>query len=277
MPDFSFPFAVRLIGFSSEEDDHFAMRLSRKRNNGYGYFHLADDNLQDPDLYVVNAIELRALAVMSDLSVSDVRPVLLVGTPSIELPYPRIDRPIRWHKLFQSLDNLIEKRADTLSRLQASDIVSVSERRRGRRLDIDLTDSSEYARMRTARPNDGAIMVVDKNPALRAYLADLLKQHDIPVMWAPDGRKTVELCNRKHISVAIVNTSTPGIDPYQLCKMIRQASRVEKMMVIFLIGKSPAYDRVLAREAGADGFLNKPVARHHLVSVLKKFLPQLSR
>jgi CheY-like chemotaxis protein len=214
---------------------------------------------------------------LSDLRPSDVRPVLLIGAPNIELPFPRLERPIRWHRLFEALDNLIEKRADALSRLEASDVVAVPERRRRERLDIDLTDPSVYQRMRNKTPADGGILVVDRNPAFRGHLADLLARHSMPVAWVGDEAKATDLCRRQPIAVVLVNTSTPNVDPYRLCKAIRHASCVEKTAVIFLVSKPFVYDSVQARATGVEGFLNKPVANHHLISVLKKFIPSLSR
>jgi CheY-like chemotaxis protein len=282
MPNALFPFAVRLIGFSMQEADIFAATFAVEQGKGYGYFHLAEENLQDPDLYLVNAGELRALVALSDLPPSNVRPVLLVGTPGVgapgvDLPYPRIERPIRWHKLFEALDDLIEKRADALSRLEASDIIAVPERRRKERLDIDLTDPCAYQRMRGRAPRDGGVLVVDKNPAFRGYLAALLARHSLPVAWVSDEAKAVDLCSHQPVAVVMVNTSTPGIDPYRLCQAIKEASCAEKTTVIFLIGQPIGYDATQARTVGADGFLIKPLANHHLISVLKKFLPSLSR
>lgn len=277
MPHTSFPFAVRLIGFPTEEVELFADTFLLEQGKGYGYFHLHDDNLLDPDLYIVNAEELRALVALSDLPASDIRPVLLVGSPGIELPHARVARPIRWDHLFEALDGLIEKRADALSRLQASDIVAVPERRRRERLDIDLTDPVEYERMRAKQPDNGGVLVIDKNPALRAYLADRLVRHNLPVAWVADERKAVELCGRQPVAVVMLNTSTPGIDPYHTCQSIREATCVGKTAVIFLVSKPFVYDTNLARAAGAEGFLNKPLSGHHLFSVLRKYLPALAR
>jgi hypothetical protein len=109
---------------------------------------LDEDNLQDPDLFLANAGEWKALVALSCLAPTAVRPALMVGTPEIELPHPRIPRPIDWPQLFKAMDALIEKRADTLSRLEASDVVMVPERRRRDRVDVDLTDPVEYLRMR---------------------------------------------------------------------------------------------------------------------------------
>lgn len=180
----SFPFAVRLIGFSPQETEIFDATFALGQGKGYGYFRLDDDNLQDPDMYIANASELKALLTLSDLRPSDVRPALLVGEPAIDVPYARIERPIRWHRMFDALDQLVEKRADALSKLEASDVVSVPERRRRDRVDIDLTDPEEYRKMRAQLIHGGAVLVVDKTPAFRDFVAELLARNKVEVLWA---------------------------------------------------------------------------------------------
>lgn len=273
----SFPFAVRMIGFAEDEAKSIAASFATEQGKGYGYFRLLDDNLQDPDLYLVNADELRALVTLSDLTPSEVRPALLVGTPNLELPYPCVVRPLQRNRLFEALDALVEKRADALSRLDASGVVSVPERRRRDRLDLDLTDPSEYQRMRVRGLTDGGILIVDKNPAFRDYVSDLLLRYNVPVTWVNDENGAIDLCSSTDIAVVLVNTSTPGIESYGLCEEIKLKSAVESTAVIFLVGKPFVYEVERAHKAKVDGFMNKPIASHHLLSVLKKFLPALSR
>jgi CheY-like chemotaxis protein len=268
-----FPFAIRLIGFSEEALVSFDVAFEAGYGKGYGYFRLADDNLQDPDLYIADARELKALITLADLRPSDVRPALLVGTPTIDLPYPRVEHPMQWQELFAALDDLVEKRADALSRLEASDIVTVPERRRRPRLDLDLTDPAEYKKMRAKIPENGAVLVVDKSPALRDYLSDLLARQKVPVAWVNDEVLAVDFCKRQAVAVVMINTSTPNIDPYRLCWALKEKDAPVKITVIFLVSKPFEYDQTLARYVGVEGFLNKPLASHHLVTVLKKFLP----
>ena len=273
----SFPFAVRLIGFSKQDADLFTATFAIEQGKGYGYLCLAEDDLKDPDLYIVNAEELKGLVTLSDLRPSEVRPALLIGTPEISLPYPVVERPILWHKLFEALDQIIEKRADALSRLDAAGVISVAERRRRDRLDLDLTDPSEYERMRTKVPDDVGVLIVDKSPAIHSYLAERLMRHNMPVAWVNDEARAAALCAQRSMAVVMINTSTPGVDPYRLCKNIKDASRVARTSVIFLVGKPFVYDPVQARDAGADGFLTKPLVSNQLLAALKKFLPALSR
>lgn len=269
----NFPFAVRLIGFSPHEEELFETALTIEQRMGCGYFRLVEGNLQDPDIYIANADELRALVTLADLRPSEVRPALLVGTPDVELPYACIERPVNRHKLFAALGELVEKRADALSRLEASDVVMVPERRRRDRLDLDLTDPAEYEKMRAKVPDDGVVLVIDKSPALRDYLADVLARQNVRVAWASDEMKAAKLCNQQPVAVVMINTSTPGVDPYRLCRTIKARNSSLRIAVVFLISKPFVYDLQQANDAGADGFLNKPLANHHLISVLKKFMP----
>lgn len=267
----TFPFAVRLIGFSQEDVEAFDTLFTTIEGNGY--FRLDDDNLQDPDVYIVNAAEIRALVTLADLRPTDIRPALLIGTPCIELPYMCLERPLDGSKVAEALTILMTKRAEVLSVLEASDIVRVPERRRRQRLDLDLTDPAEYLRKRTRLPDGGAIVVVDRNPAFRDYLDNLLVRNDIRVIWATNETKALQLCEQQQIALVLINTSTPVVDPYRLCSAINQMVSQVKITVIFLISKPFVYNASQAHDAGAEGFLLKPVASHHLISVLKKFLP----
>ncbi|HWU99060.1 MAG TPA: response regulator [Oxalicibacterium sp.] len=268
----NFPFAIRLIGFNSQETEIFDATFALEQGKGYGYFRLDEDNLQDPDMYIANASELKALLTLADLRPSDVRPALLVGEPPIAQPYMRIERPIRWNRMFEALDQLIEKRADALSRLEASDVVAVPERRRRDRVDIDLTDPADYKKMRTELIQGGAVLVIDKTPAFRDFVAELLARSKVEVLWASGEAEAEGACARQRVAVVMINTSMAEIDPYRLCHSVKSVRPRDRTSVIFLTQRTGGYDALRAKQAGFDGFLVKPVAGHHLISALKKFM-----
>jgi CheY-like chemotaxis protein len=270
-----FPFAVRLMGISDHEADLFQAYFELEQEDGLAYFCLSEDSLQDPDLYIANADDLKTLSVLSALGPSDARPALLVGTPAVTLPYPCVPRPIRWEQLFLELEKLICRRADTLSRLEASDLVAVPDRRRRERLDIDLTDPSEYIRMRRA-PARGGVLVIDKSGDFTKRLDELLVRYNINADWVDSEEAAIDWCSRSPVSVVMINTSTPDVDPYRLCAVVKKMHAITKTAVIFLVGKPFVYNPAQARLAGADGILDKPLACNHVLLALKKFLP-LSR
>jgi CheY-like chemotaxis protein len=270
------PLAVRLIGFTPHEIDTFEATFEIERGAANSYFWLADGNLQDPDLYIANGDDLKALAILSELRPTDVRPALVVGEHGDLLPYVSVEKPVRWRKLFEALDKLVEKRAQALAGLDAAGIVPVPERRRRDRVDLDITDPADYVRMRVQSQRKGGVLIVDKGPAFHQLVAETLVRHNVAVAWAGNEVKAVELCLQGNISAVIINTSTPGVDPYRLSQLIRKPGADPNMVVICLVGKPFLYDQVRANSAGMNGFLNKPITSAMLLSTLMKFLP-LSR
>ncbi len=268
-----YPFAVRLIGFAKPEVAAFEENFAAEREAGYRYFHLDEHNLLDPDLYVANADDLNALAILGASRPSSVRPALLVGTPRVALPYPSLGRLSDWPTLLAKLDELIERRADVLSRLEASDVVVVPERRRRVRLPGDRADPAVYLKMRTRQPENGAVLIVDRNPAFRDYVSELLIRRNVPVAWAGDEMRAVHLCRQQPVAIVMINTSTPGVDPYRLCWAIKEKHAAVRLAVIFLVAREFVYDVQQANYVGADGYLYKPLAGQQLLSVLQKFLP----
>jgi CheY-like chemotaxis protein len=273
MTNQQYPFAVRLIGFPKHEEDLIDLIFAIEEGKGYRYFRLTQDNLQDPDLFLANADDDKAMLSLADLHPTDVRPAALVGAVCPELAYPCVERPIGPHKLFEALDSLIEKRADALSRLQASDIVIVPERRRRDRIGLAPLDPAEYERMRSKPPVEGRVLVVDKNPVFSNYVKEFLARRDIPVTWTNNEAQAIELSRTEPASIVLINTSTPNIDPYHLCQSIKARTVSPRATVILLLSKPYVYDPVRARNTGVEGFMNKPLSVQHLTSLFKKFLP----
>jgi CheY-like chemotaxis protein len=257
MQQIRFPFAVRLIGFLPHEAMALGVQLAAIRaTGGVGctYFRLDEDNL------------------------SDLRPALMIGSGAAaesSSPYPRIAKPVKGEQLLAALDELVARRADALSRLEASDVVTVPERRRRERAEQDARNPADYAHLRRA-PVDGGVLIVDKDAALADYTTELLSRRQVAVHWVKDEVSAVALCRRQKISLVLVNTSVAGLDPYRLCETVKRGI-TERMTVVFLVGVNFSYDQARARAVGCDGFLNKPLTGGHVVSVMKKFLPSLTR
>jgi len=264
------PYAIRLLGFASREAAVIDALLASQQDSRFRYFCLHEDDLQDPDLYCVNADDVKALATLADLLPSDARPALLIGVGSSASPHACIERPIRLPELLSALDNLMHKKIIALARLAASGAVLVPERRRGSRVPSRLGNPELYLRLRRPRVS-GDVLIVDKNPMLSQYAGKLLARPGIAVEWANTEAAVVEHCMRDQTALVIVNTSTPGIDPYALCASIKAGARKPRS-VIFLVGRSFDYDAERARQAGCDGFLSKPLNGARLASALKKCL-----
>ncbi|MFZ6657046.1 response regulator [Undibacterium sp. TJN19] len=272
MPTKTPTIAIRLLGFSPKEEETFSTVLAVLREKGYRYLVLKTGSLQDPDIHIVNAEDLKALATLSDLNLGDAQPVLLIGKTTISLPYQFMPRPIRWRKLFEILDELIDRRQLLLTTLSAYTAVAVPERRRRERLDLDLTDPSEYQKMRRPTVSKSGIMIVDKDMRFREYVAMIMDRYGITVTLACDERSALMLDKNNRHAMTMINTSTPDIEPYRLCGELKKQNTDRRTTVVFLVDKSFNYKLSTAEQVDCDGFLTKPLSRKQVLSTIQKFL-----
>jgi CheY-like chemotaxis protein len=275
MSTMKYPFAIRLIGFCAQEATIIEQMFAENGERGCTYFVLPEDNLQDPDIFLANADEEKALIALSYLSPSMLRPALLVASDKRDHTYPHVARPVKAGVLLDALDKLVAQRADALAELEASDIVTVPERRRKQRVLDDNMRPEDYVHLRRL-PVNGGVLVIDRNLAFRDYVVELFGNRNIPVAFAPTEAEALLQCRKQRISVVLVNTSLDGIEPYRMCEAIK-SQIADRVTVIFLVGGPFAYDQSRARSVGCDGYLEKPVTGKNLLSALKKFLPALWR
>jgi CheY-like chemotaxis protein len=265
--------AIRLLGFSAKEEETFSAVLAVARETGYSYTCLRTGCVQDPDMYIVNASNIKAIATLSDLNPGDAMPVLLIGKTDIDLPYQVMPKPIRWRNIFGILDELINKRELLLHTLAAHTInLTVHERRAHKRIDFDLTDPQVYQKMRDTPMAKGGILVVDKDTQFREYVAAMMDHYGITVTLAADERSALMLDRNNQHALTLINTSTPDVDPYQLCDGLKKQNHGLKTSVIFLIDQSFDYKLGLAERVRCDGFLVKPLSRRVLLSTIRKYL-----
>ncbi len=266
-----YPFSVRLIGFSPVESGQLAALLAQAPASGPAYSCLHDDSLQEPDLFLANGDELPALARLATLNPSAIQPAAIIGDAAVDLPLPRLRRPLRPDCVFPVLAGMVEQRADALANVTSVGWPSVPERRRRERIDFDLTDQSVYTSKRRA-PQTGAVLVVDQGEVLRERVVRLLGKRKLPVESCDSAAQALRLCREQPVSVVLVNGSAPGIDPYGLCSAIKGLPGGAKVAVVFLVDAAFPYNSVRARAAGARGLLDKPVADRHLLGALQKLL-----
>lgn len=266
-----YPFAIRLTGFDSDERPRLANALAKAPVHGPGYFCLLEDSLQDPDLTITNGDDLKSLARLMASPPTALEPAIVVGNAVLDFPYPRLPRPIDLPRLFDMLDELLHRRADAQGHLTARGLPFLTERRREPRLDLDVTDPREYA-IRRKPPPKGAVLIVDKGASLRDHMDKLMGEGRLSIDWTDSAATAVRLCEQTPVSVVLVNTSTPGIDPYGLTSAIKAQRNGARIAVVLLIGASFHYHSLRGRAAGVRGVLDKPIADRHLVAVMKKLL-----
>lgn len=265
-----YPFAIRLTGFGPEERPRIANALAKAPVAGPGYFCLLEDSLQDPDLTLTNGDDLKALARLMATAPTALEPAIVIGNAVLDFPYPRMERPLDLPRLFGMMDELLQRRNEAMAQLTARGLPLLTERRRKPRLDLDVTDPSEYAARRKAPPS-GVVLIIDKSAALRDHLAQLMGGR-LSIDWTDNAAAAVKMCEEGAVSLVMINTSTPMMDPYGVTAAIKGLAGGARIAVVLLVGSGFHYHSVRAKGVGVRGILDKPVADRHLVATLKKLL-----
>lgn len=89
---------------------------------------------------------------------------------------------------------------------------------------------------------------------------------------AATGELAIEYFNKNRYNLIFLDVVLPGVDGYQLCKMLKKDKARKKTPVIMLTSKSSPFDRVKGALAGCDAYLTKPVKQETFQKVVKKYL-----
>lgn len=276
-----YPFTIRLSGFAPAECARLEYLLAQAPATGPSYFCLHDDSLQEPDLYIADGGNPAALARLSCLPPGALQPILLIGGDGAS-QWRTLPRPVDSANLRMALADLLDNRVQAQAELAARGECSLPERRRRPRLGPDTEAPAYYQRMRQGPP-DGAVLIIDKGGAFRDHVARVVKSKlgdaalvqsgaGRPVEWTDSSRAAVRLCDETPVSLVMINTCAPGIEPYSLSSAIKSQEGAGRTAVLFLVGQSFKYDSLRARDAGVRGLLDKPIADRHLVATFQKLL-----
>jgi CheY-like chemotaxis protein len=258
------PTAVRLLGFDQGESERIAAMLAAAPRAGPCYVRLHDDSLQEPDLYLVDGENPAALLRLG--SMRSMPLALQVGGADHGLA--RLARPFDAATFHTTLAHLVAERRRALELLCARGEPPLPERRRRQRLADDTLGVDGEALRQPPRPDK--VLIVDKEGAFRDHMARLVGERRLAIAWTDSAATAVRLCDETQVGVAMINTSTPGIDPYALCSAIKAQEGAGRTAVVFLVGRAFPYDTERAHSAGVRGLLDKPVGDRSLVAILAR-------
>lgn len=123
-----------------------------------------------------------------------------------------------------------------------------------------------------ASPSLGAarrrILLVDDNRAWVDSLALILRDQGHTVYTAYGGRRAIEIAEDLKPEVVILDIEMPEVSGYEAARQLRRKLSKHRPTLIALTVWNDDMDKALAREAGFDHHLSKPMAFDDLVRFL---------
>lgn len=127
------------------------------------------------------------------------------------------------------------------------------------------------ARHAPARP---LVLVADDDSDTRFLFRTLLEMRDYSVIEAADGEETVSAAESARPDLILMDGSLPRLSGVEAARQIRQSGHIGHVPIVFISGHAGAAFIALAREAGCDEYLVKPVDLTRLEDLLEKYCVQ---
>jgi twitching motility two-component system response regulator PilG len=126
----------------------------------------------------------------------------------------------------------------------------------------------EQARLAQARQQ--CILVVDDSPTVRKLVEMTMQKNDYNVVAAANGEEATASLRKQMPDLILMDITMPGMDGYQLCKLIKGNKETAHIPVVMLSGKDGFFDKIRGRMAGSTQYVTKPFKPDALLQVVKK-------
>ncbi len=119
------------------------------------------------------------------------------------------------------------------------------------------------------------ILVVDDEPDVveSVRLGFMLQWREMDVLGAGEGEAALDIVEREHPDIVLLDVGLPGMDGYEVLSQIRAFSDVP---VVMLTARDDAMDKVKGLELGADDYVTKPFNHLELMARVKAVLRRLA-
>ena len=111
------------------------------------------------------------------------------------------------------------------------------------------------------------VLVVDDQPEIRNLMVEILKKRGYQVSTASDGHDALSQFALARPDLVITDLTMPGLNGYQLCRLIRGISSVPVLVMSAQMGAED-----MAYRMGADAFIPKPFDLEDLWAEIEELL-----
>ncbi|MCF0111448.1 MAG: response regulator transcription factor [Erysipelotrichaceae bacterium] len=113
------------------------------------------------------------------------------------------------------------------------------------------------------------ILIADDELKIREVIKEYGKVNGYTVIEANDGQEAVELCEKEHFDLVILDIMMPRMDGFTACKQIHTKTNVP---IIMLSARTEEYDKLYGFDLGIDDYVTKPFSPKELMARIRVIL-----
>ena len=119
------------------------------------------------------------------------------------------------------------------------------------------------------------LLIVEDERTIARTIAERFKAENWQVLIAHDGPSAVQLANKFHPEVVILDIMLPGFDGIEVCRRLQTLDH--EFGVLMLTARDNEIDMLLGLGVGADDYMTKPFSMRELVARVKALVRRLRK
>ncbi|MBF0141294.1 MAG: hybrid sensor histidine kinase/response regulator [Magnetococcales bacterium] len=101
------------------------------------------------------------------------------------------------------------------------------------------------------------ILIVDDTPAnVKLLVSAMIHQYEVLV--ANEGQTALQLAEREHPDLILLDIMMPGMDGYAVCRQLKSQDKTTKIQIIFITAMGGEVDEMMGLQIGAIDYITKP-------------------
>jgi len=116
------------------------------------------------------------------------------------------------------------------------------------------------------------IMIVEDYDDTRVLLKQGLEGLGYSVLEASNGQEAVDIADREHPDLILMDLDLPILDGIAATQKIRQQSHMEGVPIVAVTAYPMSYSRVKAFAKGCNEYIAKPIDMSELESLVNRYL-----
>lgn len=114
------------------------------------------------------------------------------------------------------------------------------------------------------------ILVVDDDKNTRMYFEAVLKNNNYTVTVAKNGEEALDVMDREHVDLVVLDVMMPKLDGYEFTKTLRECDN--NLPILMVSAKQLPADKNKGFAVGTDDYMTKPVNQDELLYRIKALL-----
>ncbi|MCD8083710.1 MAG: response regulator transcription factor [Clostridiales bacterium] len=117
------------------------------------------------------------------------------------------------------------------------------------------------------------LLIADDNKQILSVLERYAVKSGYQVLLAEDGQQALDLYEKNHVSLVLLDVMMPYVDGFEVCRRIRKESTVP---IILITARGEDFERIMGLDIGADDYIVKPFSPGEVMARIRAVLRRMN-